>query len=328
MPLVTFSPLGLYCEQGDFFIDPYRSVSKALITHAHSDHARYGSQHYLCHTYTEPLLKLRLGNVQTQSIAWGQTITINGVNVSFHPAGHVIGSSQIRLEYKGEIWVISGDYKVEFDGITQAFEPVTCHNFLTESTFALPVFNWDEQAQLQQSMQTWISSVMAKQKVPVLKGYSLGKAQRLVYMLQQAGVPIYVHPTIYKTQEVLQQVGFNFSYTQPLTQVKDIPKLQQAVVILPPSINTAEHSWADKIEVANCSGWMQIKGNYKRSNVNRGFAISDHADWKGLLQAIQATQAKQVFVTHGYQSILTKYLIQKGLDAREVKTQFDATGAE
>jgi putative mRNA 3-end processing factor len=142
MPLIEFTDKGLYCRPGDFYIDPWKGVDKAVITHAHSDHARWGSKYYLCHHFTKPILQLRLGPNQYESIGWNEPVYINGVRVSLHPAGHIIGSSQVRVEYNGEVWVVSGDYKLENDGLSSEFEPVKCHAFITESTFGLPIYNW------------------------------------------------------------------------------------------------------------------------------------------------------------------------------------------
>src|SRR5688572_21608119 len=174
--MIEFTPQGLYCPAGNFYIDPWKPVEKAIITHAHSDHARWGSKYYLCHHFTKPLLQLRLGNNQYQSIGWNEPVYLNGVRITLHPAGHIIGSSQIRIEYAGEVWVISGDYKTENDGLTSQFEPVKCHSFVTESTFGLPIYNWKPQADIFYDIRNWIKENRAEGKTSVLIAYSLGKA--------------------------------------------------------------------------------------------------------------------------------------------------------
>src|SRR5687767_15681366 len=155
MGLIEFSDKGLYCRQGDFYIDPWKPVDRAIITHAHSDHARWGSKYYLCHRQTKPLLRLRLGENNFQGVEWEETTDINGVKVSLHPAGHMIGSSQIRVEHKSEVWVVSGDYKIEDDGLSGKFEPVACNTFITESTFGLPIYNWKTQSEIFRDIQDW-----------------------------------------------------------------------------------------------------------------------------------------------------------------------------
>ena len=155
MSLLSITPKGICCEQADIFIDPWRPVDKAFVTHGHADHARPGSRHYWCTDLAAPVIKHRLGAISLETARYGQTISINGVRFSFHPAGHVIGSAQIRVEHKGEVWVVSGDYKTQDDGITTPFEPVKCHHFITESTFALPVYQWQEQATVMQEINNW-----------------------------------------------------------------------------------------------------------------------------------------------------------------------------
>ena len=193
MPLIEFTDKGLYCPAGQFYIDPWRPVDRAVITHAHSDHARGGSKYYLCHHLTKPILRLRLGDYPYQSVEWGEEINMNGVKISLHPAGHIIGSSQVRVEYKGEVWVVSGDYKVENDGLSGAFEVVKCDTFITESTFGLPIYNWKPQQEIFADMQQWISHNQANGKTSVFIAYSLGKAQRILQAITPITDNIFVH---------------------------------------------------------------------------------------------------------------------------------------
>src|SRR5947209_10607977 len=185
MALIEFTDRGLYCPPGDFYIDPWRAVEKAVITHAHSDHARWGSNYYLCHTDTRPLLQQRLGNNYYQPIGWNEPVYFNGVRLTLFPAGHIIGSSQVKVEYKGEIWVVSGDYKLENDGLSGQFEPIKCHHFISESTFALPIYNWKPQQEIYSEMQNWIRRNQTSGKTSILIAYSLGKAQRLLLPLSE-----------------------------------------------------------------------------------------------------------------------------------------------
>ena len=295
----------------------------AVITHAHSDHARAGSNHYLCHTQCKPLLQLRLGDNNYQTLEWEEPIHINGVQLSLHPAGHMIGSSQIRLEYKGEVWVFSGDYKVEDDGLSGRFEPIKCNTFITESTFGLPIYNWQPQHEIFQQIQDWIRDCQSRDKVPILLAYSLGKAQRLLQCLPEVSPQIFVHGAIFNAQEALLKAGWALPDVQLVTDNTPRSMIAGNVVIAP---NGADGSpWLKRFgahEIGVCSGWMQVRGNARRRNVDAGFALSDHADWPGLLQAIKGTGASKVFVTHGFQAALSRYLTEQGIEAAEVKTEY------
>lgn len=321
--LIQFTDKGLYCAQGNFYIDPWKAVDKAVITHAHSDHARWGSKYYLCHHFTKPLLQLRLGNNLYESIGWNEPVYMNGVKISLHPAGHIIGSSQVRVEYKDEVWVISGDYKTEDDGISGKFEPVKCNTFITESTFGLPIYNWKPQQEIYSNIQQWIVGNQQQQKNSVLIAYSLGKAQRVLEAASGVSNNVYVHGAIWNTQEVLLANGFNLPAVKRITPATTKEDLKNAVIIAAPSADGS--SWMKRFNpyaTAICSGWMQVRGNSRRNNADAGFALSDHADWKGLLSAIQQTNAEKVFVTHGFQSVLARYLNEQGIEAAEVKTEY------
>lgn len=323
MSLITFTEQGLYCDTGKFYIDPWRPVDHAVITHAHSDHARWGSGHYLCHHDTLPVLRLRLGAIQAQPVAWGETVYKNGVRISLHPAGHIIGSSQIRVEYKGEVCVVSGDYKTEADGLSGVFEPIRCNTFITESTFALPIYQWERQEHMFNKIGKWIAANQQEGKTSVLIAYSLGKAQRVLQAITPVTQNIFVHGAIWNTHKVLQNHGIPLPDVQRL--IPDMPKelFRGSVVLAPPG--AVESSWMRRFQpyvTAVCSGWMQVRGNFRRNNTDTGFALSDHADWNGLLNAIEATGASKVFVTHGFQSVLSRYLNEKGIEAAEVKTAY------
>ncbi len=330
MNLISFTDKGLYCSQGNFYIDPWKPVDKAVITHAHSDHARWGSKNYLCHHYSKPILQLRLGDNNYQSVEWGEPITMNGVNISLHPAGHIIGSSQIRVEYQGEVWVVSGDYKTEDDELSGKFEPIKCNTFITESTFGLPIYNWKPQQQIFENIIDWIARNKESGKTSVLLAYSLGKAQRVLQHLKETTQTIYAHGAIFNTQQTLIDAGWKL--TEVVKVVPETPKelLKGTVVIAPPSADGTP--WMKKFapySVGVCSGWMQVRGHMRRRNVDAGFALSDHADWNGLIESIKATNAEKVFVTHGFQSAFSRYLNEQNIAiAAEVKTEFGTEDEE
>lgn len=322
-PLIQFTDKGLYCRQGDFYIDPWKPVNKAIITHAHSDHARVGSDHYMCHKDSLPLLKLRLGENSYHAVEWNETVHLNGVKVSLHPAGHIIGSSQIRVEKDGEVWVISGDYKLENDGLSGQFEPVKCDVFITESTFGLPIYHWKSQQEIFLQIQDWILNNHEAGKTSILMAYSLGKAQRLLACAEATGLPVFLHGAVDNVHQALVNAGWKLPTVQRV--VPDMPKdlFKGNIVIAPGSADNSP--WIKRFapySVGVCSGWMQVRGNVRRRNADAGFALSDHADWNGLLKAISATEAKRVYVTHGFQAALSRYLNEKGIEAAEIKTEF------
>ena len=323
MPLIEFTDRGLYCRAGNFYIDPWKPVDKAIITHAHSDHARWGSKYYLCHAQCKPLLQMRLGENNYQTAEWEEKIFMNGVQVSLHPAGHMIGSSQIRVEYKGEVWVISGDYKIEDDGLSGKFEPVKCNSFITESTFGLPVYDWKPQTEIFQNIKDWVCKNRERGKTSVFIAYSLGKAQRILQCLPETGLPIYVHGAIWNAHETITRAGVPLPDVKRITHDTSKESYLGNIVVAPPG---AEGSpWMKRFypyAVGICSGWMQVRGTVRRRNADAGFALSDHADWKGLLQAVKETGAEKIFVTHGFQSVFSRYLNEIGLEAAEVKTEY------
>lgn len=323
MALIDFTDKGLYCSAGDFYIDPWKPVPRAIITHAHSDHARWGSQSYLSHKYTTPILQLRLGENNYQSVEWGETILMNGVNVSLHPAGHIIGSSQVRVEYNGEVWVFTGDFKTEDDGLSGAFEPIKCNVFITESTFGLPIYTWKKQEVIYEDMRNWVRTNQSEGKTSVIIAYSLGKAQRVIDAVSPVTNEIYVHGAVWNVQQTLLKAGHRVQEVKRV-DIGAAKKTYQNAVIVAPS--GAEGSpWIKRFtpySLAICSGWMQVRGNARRKNADRGFVLSDHADWNGLISAVKDTGAEKVFVTHGFQAAFSKYLDEQGIPADEVKTAY------
>ncbi len=330
MSLLTFTDRGIYCPQADVYIDPWKRVEKAVITHAHSDHARWGMGAYLSHYYSAPILRQRLGqDIRLQTVGYGETRTVNGVHISLHPAGHIPGSAQVRLEYQGEIWVVSGDYKVVADGISTPFEPVRCHTFITESTFGLPVYRWQPQEEVIGEIHDWWQANAEAGKASLLIGYALGKAQRLLQYLRDDIGPVYVHGAIALVQDALRSHGVPL---RAVTQVTpDIPKeaYRKSLIVAPP--NAIGSAWTRKFgaqSLGMASGWMSIRGARRRRAADRGFVLSDHADWDELNQAVEATGASQVFVTHGYSDLFARWLREKGLDAGVVETQFEGELSE
>ncbi len=323
MPLIEFTDKGLYCPQGQFYIDPWKPVDKAVITHAHSDHARWGSKYYLCHHLTKPILQLRLGDNPYETVEWNETVLMNGVKVSLHPAGHIIGSSQIRVEHGGEVWVVSGDYKTENDGISGAFEPVSCHTFITESTFGLPIYKWKPQPEIFDDIKNWVLANNAAGKTSVLIAYSLGKAQRIMAPLAQTGLPIFLHGAVFNVHEALTKNGIQLPAVQRVQSTTTKAETLGNIVIAPSGADGS--NWIKRFapySVGVCSGWMQVRGNTRRRNADAGFALSDHADWEGLLNAVKATGAEKVFATHGFQAAFSRYLNEQGIEAAEVKTEY------
>jgi putative mRNA 3-end processing factor len=323
MALISFTSKGIYCKQGDFYIDPWRPVNLAVTTHGHADHVKWGNKSYLCHDLTKPILQQRLGTeLNIETLPYNREISVNGVKLSLFPAGHVIGSAQVRLEYKGEICVVSGDYKVEYDGISTAFEPVKCHTFVSESTFGLPIYKWQPQEIVFKQIRDWVADNHDKQKTSVLIAYSLGKAQRLIKNLA-GDAKIYVHNAIANLNDGFISAGVDLPATIRITPELKKEELQQGIVIVPPAL--ADGRWIKNLQHAAtgvCSGWMQVRASRRWRSADAGFALSDHADWPGLLSAIKATGAEKIFVTHGFTATFSKYLNEIGLSAEEVATRY------
>ena len=324
MDLIISKPEGLYCPIGDFYIDPWRPVDRAVITHGHSDHARMGSNHYLTAESGKNILLKRLGkNIQLSTLQYGETINHHGVKLSLHPAGHVLGSSQIRLEHKGEVWVASGDYKLEDDGICTPFEHVQCNTFITESTFGLPIYKWQPQANIFEDINTWWQKNAQNNRTTVLFCYAFGKAQRLISGLNPSIGPILVHGAVEPLNQIYREAGVYLPETEYVSTLFDTSKLSKSIVIAPPSAQGT--SWMKRFGDYSdgfASGWMQLRGNRRRRGIDRGFVMSDHADWPDLLTAIQRTNAERVFVTHGQVNVLVRYLTEQGLEAQAFATEY------
>ncbi|MBN2867311.1 MAG: ligase-associated DNA damage response exonuclease [Flavobacteriaceae bacterium] len=323
MKFIKFTKKGIYCIPGKFYLDPWYPVDYAIISHGHADHSRWGNKHYLCHQDSKNILLHRLGkDISIETLNFNQTKTINGVKVSFFPAGHIIGSVQIKLEYKGKVVVFSGDYKTNPDFITTPFEPVKCHEFITESTFGLPIYSWKEDAELQKQLHQWVLNNQTQNKTSVFFGYSLGKAQRIMSLVD--GIDdVYVHSAINNLNQAISESGIILPKTKLVTSDFNKKDIQNKIVILPPALLGSKLlKKIPNAATAICSGWMQIRGNRRWKGVDAGFAVSDHADWNGLLSAVKATEAQKVYVTHGSQAIFSKYLNEIGIKSQEVVTEY------
>ena len=327
--LIVLRPQGMYCPAGDFYIDPWRPVDRAVITHAHADHSRTGHGHYLAARDSEHVLRSRLGTIDLQTLAYDEAITINGVQVSLHPAGHVLGSAQVRVEQAGRVWVASGDYKTAGDATCTPFEPVRCDTFITESTFGLPIYRWPSDADVFADINAWWSANAAEGLASVLYCYSFGKAQRILSGVDASIGPIVVHAAVQALNAAYRASGVALPETQLVTEVADKSLLKQALVLAPPSV--AGSSWTARLGEYRdgfASGWMLMRGARRRRGVDRGFVLSDHADWAGLHTAIAATGCEQVIVTHGSVPVMVRYLEEKGLSARAFATEFGDDAAD
>jgi len=327
MELIVAREQGLWCGAGRFFIDPWQPVERAVITHAHADHARAGNARYLAAREGEHVLRARLGDVALETLDWGERLDVNGVRISFHPASHVLGAAQIRLEHSGETWVVSGDYRLESDRSCSAFEPVRCDVFVTESTFALPIYRWRPQREVFDEVLHWWSENAEAGRASVLFCYALGKAQRILAGLADAagatlpGVVV-CHGAVESMNRAYRASGVQLPDTFPVGDV-DRAALHRALVLAPPS--AARSPWLRRFGVASdafASGWMQVRGTRRRRAVDRGFVLSDHVDWPALNTAIDATGASRVVATHGYADVLVRWLRERGLDASRFATEY------
>lgn len=326
-PLIV-RPEGLYCPAGDFYIDPQGKVDRALVTHAHSDHARPGHKSYLVSETCFPLLKLRLGQeIKAEGIPFGEIRKIGDALVSFHPAGHILGSAQIRVEVKGQVWVVSGDYKPQPDRSCEPFELVKCDVFVSECTFGLPVYHWEKEEIVHQQINQWWSNNANAGNPSVLFAYSLGKAQRVLQGLDSAIGPIYAHGAVHPFLPIYKASGVKFPTVKKVREAGG--NWSGAMIVAPPAVEDA--GWTRRFkgaERAFASGWMAIRGARRRRNLDRGFVLSDHADWAGLLEVIKGTGAEQIKLTHGDGAPLARYLGEKGIHASMLEGTYQRTEEE
>lgn len=324
MPLVEVLPAGLYCPLGDFFIDPWQSVERAVITHAHADHARPGSSHYLTAAENVGLLRARLGEVQVSGLSWGESVSIGPVRVSLHPAGHILGSAQVRIEAAGEVWVISGDFKRDPDPTCRPFEPLRCHSLVSESTFALPIFRWPDLADVFEEIDQWWSTNQQRDRTSVLFGYALGKSERLLAGLLNVRGPIFVHGALLRFLPAYEAAGVRLPPVEHATAENVRAAKGQSLVLAPPS--AIGSPWLRKfgpVSTGLASGWTRIRGTRRHKNIDRGFVLSDHAGWADLVATVRESQAEQVLLTHGFAGTFARWLVEQGYDARPLATPFE-----
>lgn len=323
--LVKTTSRGLYCPRGDFYVDPWRPVDRAVITHAHADHARPGHQHYLTTEAGQYVLQTRMGpQAVIDTVAYGDPVSLNGVRISLHPAGHVLGSAQVRIEYRGEICVVSGDYKTDTDQTSCGFEVVPCNTFITESTFGLPVYRWPSQTTVVTQMNEWWRENAESGRPTVLFAYAFGKAQRVLAGLDPDIGPIFCHGAVERLNADYRRAGIDLPPTAYAGRAGERRDWSRAMIVAPPSAMGT--TWLRKFgdfSSGFASGWMLIRGTRRRRSVDRGFVLSDHADWDGLQTTIKATGAERVLVTHGHVATMVRWLSEQGVDAAPLATEFE-----
>jgi putative mRNA 3-end processing factor len=331
-PLLQVTDVGLYCEHGGFFIDPWRPVDRAVVTHAHADHLCRGCGAYMIAESGLSVARARLDEqAAVEAVRYGSAIEINGVRVSLHTAGHILGSAQVRLEYRGKVWVVSGDYKVQSDPTCASFEPIRCHVFISECTFGLPVFRWPDPGEVFTAIIAWWRGNQASGRASLLYGYALGKAQRLLAGLETAAKiagglpgPIYTHGAVEVMNRAYRAAGIELPTTTHVGAARPDVDWSAALVVAPPSAHGTP--WVRRFGSAStafASGWMRLRGMRRRRAMDRGFVLSDHVDWPGLLATIDATGADTVWLTHGYTAVVARYLREQGKDAHAVATHYE-----
>jgi putative mRNA 3-end processing factor len=324
--LVVATRRGLYCKAGDFYIDPWQPVDTAVITHAHGDHLRAGSARYFCSAAGEAVTRLRLpGEVDLVPKPYGEIFAIGNTKISLHPAGHILGSSQVRIEHGGAVWVVSGDYKRNADPTCAPFEVIPCDVFISEATFALPAYRWPDTRQVAAEIFDWWQTNKRAAVASLLFAYALGKAQRVLAELTHfTDEPVYVHGAVASLVDAYRQCGVAMLPTQPAT-VALSADYRGALVLAPPS--AAGSTWVRRFGTCRtgfCSGWMRVRGDRRRRGYDRGFVLSDHADWPSLLRTIQQTGARRILLTHGYTDAMCRYLQEQGVTATALKTEYGA----
>ena len=324
--IIQLRPEGMYCPTGDFYIDPWRPVGTAVITHGHGDHARIGMQRYHAVRDGMPVLRWRLGEQDFHAHAYGEPFPLGTARVSLHPAGHVLGSAQVRIEVDGEVWVASGDYKRQSDPTCAAFEVVPCDVFITEATFGLPVYRWPDTADEVARIVDWRRACAARGRAAVLYAYALGKAQRILAELARFDEPpVYVHGAVDAGVQVYRQAGIDLIATEAVGEQPRGKDYAGRLVVAPPS--AAGSTWTRRFKDAEhgfASGWMRLRGNRRRRNYDRGFVVSDHADWPALLATIEQTGARRIIATHGNTDALIRFLRERGHDAQAFSTDYGA----
>jgi putative mRNA 3-end processing factor len=324
MDIVTVTQQGLYCAAGDFYIDPWRPTPRAVLTHAHGDHARSGSERYIAADAGLGLLRHRLGpDAVLDGVPYGCVFELGSARVSLHPAGHVLGSAQIRIQSEDAVWVVTGDYKRASDPTCEPFEPVACDVLISEATFALPCYRWPDARRVVAEIHEWWMGNRAQGRASALFCYALGKAQRVLAELTRfTGETVYLHGAVTALVDEYRRAGVHMVDTAPVVRERKAD-YAGALIIAPPS--AAGTPWMRRFGDAAtgfCSGWMRVRGARRRRGYDRGFVLSDHADWPGLLQTVHDSRARRVLLTHGYTHALERYLREQGVDAAALRTAY------
>jgi putative mRNA 3-end processing factor len=322
VPLLALTSNGLHCPAGDFYIDPWGPVNRAVLTHAHAAAERSRADSYLTTTLGESLVRAQLGpDVAMEALDYGRTVTIGSVGVSLHPAGHILGSAQVRIEHAGEVWVVSGHYKLSGDSTCAPFEPLRCHTFVTESTYGLPIFRWRGDSEIRDAVNAWWRANVEAGRASLLFAHPVGKAQRLLTLLDASIGPIYCHEAVESRNEIYRLQGVELARSLPLNSGGD---WQKALVLAPPSAHTS--GWVKRFGAAStalASGWMRIRGTRRRRSLDRGFVFSDHADWPALLRVVEAAQAESIWVTGGFRGPVVRWIEEHGGKALAVAGQWE-----
>lgn len=323
--LITATENGLYCAAGDFYIDPWAPVPRCIITHGHSDHARPGNGSYLSTKSGARILRSKLGDdIKIETIEYGKRTQIGDASVSLHPAGHVLGSAQVRIEHRGNVWVVSSDYKTEPDPTCEPFELLKCHTFITESTFGLPIYRWHPKEEVFDDINAWWQSNKTNGKASVIFGYALGKSQRILNGVDSSTGPIYTHGAVERLTAQYRAYGIELPATTYVSTLPRGTKFGGSLIVAPPSAQASP--WLRQfgpVSTAFASGWMRIRGTRRRKSIDKGFVLSDHADWDALNKVIAETGAERVLVTHGYAAELVRWLQGKGMHAAILQTRFE-----
>jgi putative mRNA 3-end processing factor len=326
--LLKLRPEGLYCEAGDFYVDPWRPVARAVITHGHADHARVGHGQYFCTQAGLSILRHRLGPREFHCFEYGQSFALDNARVSLHSAGHILGSAQVRIEVDGEVWVVSGDYKRATDPSCAPFEVVPCDTFITEATFGLPIYRWAPASTIALEIAQWWQECRAKGQSAVLLCYALGKAQRVLaellafkHLLADCD-EVLLHGAMQPLVDIYRDAGVCMWPSLPLSESVKTRELAGQLVLAPPA--AVGSPWMRRFKQASigfASGWMRVRGQRKRAAYDRGFVLSDHADWPALIQTIEQTRCKTVLATHGNTDALVQVMNERGIVASSVKTE-------
>lgn len=320
MNLLEPTPYGLFCPAADLYIDPTRKVDRAVITHGHADHARRGHRCALVSASGEAIVRLRVGPAtRLQALPYGEPLRIGDATISLHPAGHLLGSAQVRIEVGGRVAVVTGDYKRGTDPTCEPFEPLPCHLLVTETTFGLPVYRWPDPASVAEEIDQWWARNRAEGVNSVLLGYSLGKAQRLLAMLRPERGPILAHGAVIAFLALYRQAGVRLPDTLTLNTEHLAQSRGRAMIVVPPAAMKPNL----RRKLGNCrigfaSGWTLLPKRRNSSSHDAGFVVSDHVDWPELLQTVEDCAPEELWATHGYREEVCRYFSEKGLRTRSV----------